>query len=82
MYMNETRTRSSVQQHRPACGAGKTDPIQTQQLRRLQALWRRWSGSLGLLPEADWRLRHYYVQLITQGRASETRELEKPTLVR
>ena len=75
MYRYETRPRPSVQHHHPACRAGKTDPIQTKQLRRLQALWRRWSGSLGLLPEADRRLRHYYIQLITQGRASETREL-------
>jgi hypothetical protein len=41
----------------------------------LQALWRRWGGSLGLLPEADQQLRHYYIQLITQGRAGKTLEL-------
>lgn len=75
MYMHETRTWPIVRYPHPACGAGKTAPIQTKQLRRLQALWRRWSGSLGLLPESDRRLRHYYIQLLTQGRASETREL-------
>jgi hypothetical protein len=47
------------------------------QLRRLQALWRRWGGSLGLLPEADRQLRHYYIQLITQGRAGKTLELSE-----
>ena len=49
--------------------------MQPRQLRRLQALWRSWGGSLGLLPEADQQLRHYYIQIITQGRASRTLEL-------
>jgi hypothetical protein len=49
--------------------------MQPRQLRRLQALWRRWGGSLGLFPEADQQLRHYYIQLITQGRANKTLEL-------
>lgn len=52
-----------------------TGPMQPRQLRRLQALWRRWGGSLGLLPEADRQLRHYYIQRITRGRANETLEL-------
>lgn len=51
------------------------DPMQPRQLRRLQALWRRWGGSLGLLPEADRQLRHYYIEVITRGRASKTLEL-------
>jgi hypothetical protein len=51
--------------------------MQPRQLRRLQALWRRWGGSLGLLPDADRQLRHYYIQLITQGRADKTLELSE-----
>jgi hypothetical protein len=38
----------------------------------LHALWRRWAGKLGLQREADRQLRHYYIQILTQGRASET----------
>jgi hypothetical protein len=77
MYMHETRAWPIGHYPHPACGAGKRALIQTKQLRRLQVLWRRWSGSLGLLPESDRRLRHYYIQILTQGRASETRELRE-----
>jgi len=70
--MYETRTPRIVQQYRPTCRAGKSHPIRTKQLRRLHALWSRWAGKLGLQREADRQLRHYYIQILTQGRASET----------
>lgn len=47
------------------------------QLRRLHALWRQWTRSLRLAPQADRRLRHYYVRLFTAGRAGETRALDR-----
>jgi hypothetical protein len=50
-------------------------PITRGQLRRLQALWRRWTGSLLLARGADRELRHYYVEQFTQGRAKRTTEL-------
>jgi hypothetical protein len=50
--------------------------IRPAQLRRLQALWRRWTRSLRLPPEEDRRLRHYYVRAFTAGRARETLELD------
>ena len=50
--------------------------MEPRQLRYLQALWCRWGGSLGLLPEADRQLRHYYIQIITKGRVGETRDLD------
>jgi hypothetical protein len=63
-------------EHRPRLGCGaKSLLIQPKQLRRLHALWRRWTGKLGLQREADRQLRHYYIQVFTQGRASETLEL-------
>ena len=75
MYLvHPTRTRP-ILRHRPTDRTGSADPIQPKQLRRLQALWRRWGGSLGLLPEADRQLRHYYIQLLTKGRANKTLEL-------
>ena len=52
-----------------------TAPIRPQQLRRLQALWHRWTGQLELSPAADQALRHYYVRLFSQGRADQTLEL-------
>jgi hypothetical protein len=45
------------------------------QLRRLHGLWRSWTGDLGLAPEADRALRHYYVALFTNGRAVRTTAL-------
>jgi len=48
------------------------------QLRLLQALWNRWAGALDLDRESDRRLRHYYVELFTGGRAQETRQLTRP----
>jgi hypothetical protein len=41
----------------------------------LQALWRRWTRALGFAQAADQRLRHYYVSILTGGRASQTRDL-------
>jgi hypothetical protein len=45
------------------------------QLRRLQALWHQWTRNLNLSREADRALRHYYVQVFSQGRARETKQL-------
>jgi hypothetical protein len=50
-------------------------PITRAQLRRLQALWRRWTGGLQLSRTADRELRHYYVEQFTEGRAKTTTEL-------
>lgn len=50
-------------------------PIARAQLRRLQALWRRWTGGLQLSRTADRELRHYYVGQFTQGRAKTTTAL-------
>lgn len=52
-------------------------PINRRQLRRVHGLWHRWAGRLGLPAESDRRLRHYYVELFTGGRAHETRELSE-----
>lgn len=54
-----------------------TRPMTPAQLRRLQALWHRWAGALGLGRESDRKLRHYYVELFTQGRARKTRQLTR-----
>lgn len=50
-------------------------PINRKQLRRLHGLWQRWAGRLALSREANRRLRHYYVELFTNERVHETREL-------
>jgi hypothetical protein len=50
-------------------------PIQPKQLRRLHALWHRWTRKLRFSHEADRQLRHYYIGIITQGQATETKEL-------
>lgn len=50
-------------------------PVNRKQLRRLHGLWHRWAGRLALSPEADRRLRHYYVEVFTSGRVHETRAL-------
>ena len=50
-------------------------PISRGQLRRLQALWRRWAGHLRLARAADRELRHYYVERFTAGRAKTTTAL-------
>jgi hypothetical protein len=52
-------------------------PINRKQLRRLHGLWHRWAGRLALSPEADRRLRHYYVEVFTSGRVHETCELSE-----
>jgi hypothetical protein len=46
--------------------------LRRDQLRRLHALWHRWTRSLELSREADRELRHYYVERFTGGRAGET----------
>ncbi len=53
-------------------------PIQPKQLRRLQALWRRWTARLRLSRQADRALRHYYVELFSEGRAPVTQALAQP----
>lgn len=50
-------------------------PMTPAQLRRLQTLWHQWVRPLGLSRERDQRLRHAYVELLTCGRARQTREL-------
>jgi len=70
--MQGIQTRRAFEQRPVVCRGGKISPIRTKQLRRLHALWRRWTGKLGLQREADRQLRHHYIQMFTQGRASET----------
>ena len=50
-------------------------PIQPKQLRRLQLLWRRWTGRLALSRERDRELRHYFIWIITEHQCPETRAL-------
>ncbi len=57
-------------------------PISQAQLRRLQALWHVWTASLRLAPEFDRRLRHYYVELFSGGRACETKQLARADAAR
>lgn len=57
-------------------------PISQAQLRRLQALWHGWTAGLRLGPEADRRLRHYYVELFSGGHASETKQLTRADAAR
>jgi hypothetical protein len=45
------------------------------QLRRLHALWRRWTASLHLPRERDTALRHYYIELFSAGRARQSNHL-------
>ena len=56
--------------------------IRPAQLRRLQALWREWTRKLALVPEADRRVRHYYVELLSEGRAAETSQLTREDAAR
>ncbi|MBI3933551.1 MAG: hypothetical protein HY316_02595 [Acidobacteria bacterium] len=58
-----------------AVRSDKHKPIQPKQLRRLHALWHRWTGRLKLSPEADRQLRHYYIWLLTQYQCAETKAL-------
>jgi hypothetical protein len=55
----------------------KSERISLAQLRRLHLLWRRWAGHLRLEEERDRALRHYYVELLTAGRARETAALTR-----
>ncbi len=57
-------------------------PISPGQLRRLHGLWHQWRRHVALTPEADRRLRHYYVQLFSEGRAKETVELTRADAAR
>jgi len=75
VLVHPARKHPAPPRRHPIYRRGNSDLMQPRQLRRLQALWRRWGGSLGLLPEADQQLRHYYIQLLTQGRANKTLEL-------
>jgi len=73
--MFDIRTRQAIVEQLPEGQAGSARSLRPKQLRRLHALWRRWTAKLGLLPKADRQLRHYYIRLFSQGRAFETREL-------
>lgn len=55
--------------------ARQARPLRPKQLRRLHALWHRWTGRLHLSYRADRELRHYYIERFTTGRAKETRAL-------
>jgi hypothetical protein len=57
-------------------------PLHPKQLRRLHALWRRWTSRLALSPEQDRRLRHYYVWLLTRYQCSQTKALSQPQAAR
>ncbi len=57
-------------------------PISPAQLRRLQTLWHLWTRTLKLRPEADRRLRHYYVHVLSGGRAAETKGLTRADAAR
>ncbi len=57
-------------------------PISPAQVRRLQVLWHHWTARLGLEPEADRWLRHYYVELLSEGRAAETKQLTRTDAAR
>lgn len=83
MYLAQPSRKPPVRLRHPRESQGtsltSSQPIEPRQLRRLQALWRRWSGSLGLLPEADRQLRYYYIERITEGRAGKTLDLDETT---
>ena len=57
-------------------------PISPAQLRRLQTLWHLWTRKLKLRSEADRRLRHYYVSVLSGGRAAETKGLTRADAAR
>lgn len=57
--------------------AGTSDRITLPQMRRLHLLWRRWAGRLGLDEDRDRALRHYFVELLSGGRARETTALTR-----
>ena len=57
-------------------------PITPAQLRRLQTLWHLWTRKLKLRPEAERRLRHYYVHVLSSGRAAETKGLTRADAAR
>lgn len=50
-------------------------PLAPVQLRRLQLMWHRWVGGLRFPEPRDRALRHAYIEIVTQGRARETKEL-------
>ncbi len=51
--------------------------ISRAQIRRLQTLWHRWTRRLKLQAEQSRELRHYYVELLSAGRAQETKQLTR-----
>jgi hypothetical protein len=73
--MIHIRTRRTNVEPMPQGPRPRARSIQPKQLRRLHALWHAWVDRLGLAPSADRELRHYYVRLFSQGRASETKKL-------
>jgi hypothetical protein len=62
----------AVKEHNAAA-----ERISTTQLRRLHQLWREWAGRLRLDAARDRALRHYYVELFSGQRASETTALTR-----
>ena len=60
-----------------AAGSRPERSLRPRQLRQLQALWHRWTRRLGLTRAADRALRHYYVWLLSSGRAATTLELSE-----
>jgi hypothetical protein len=56
--------------------------ITPSQLRRLHAVWRRWTVKLRLAKERDTALRHYYVELFSAGRARQSNHLLRADAVR
>jgi hypothetical protein len=65
-----------------ATNSNSSLPLSPGQLRRLEMLWRRWAGVLALKRDADQRLRHYYVELFSNGRAKQTKELTRADATR
>jgi hypothetical protein len=61
----------------PVAKRPKPDRITLPQLRRLHILWRQWSGHLRLDEARDRALRHYFVEILSGGRARETAELTR-----
>lgn len=47
------------------------------QLRAVHGLWRRWVKKLNLTRAQDGELRHYYISLISNGRAVQSNQLTK-----
>ena len=65
-----------------ARGLAIVAPLTPAQLGRLQARWRAWTVRLTLPPDADQKLRHYFVQLFSGNRARQTRQLTREDAAR